>query len=250
LIKLVLALVTVLLIGPATTPITASATGAASPFPGCSSLLASHSQKRDGSFDIAPSPAIPQGMRVRCLNAGSIFKMYLLLPFSGNGSNFSQYTAGGASPGTSVVTRYSAIQIDPVPIQLYPLTFRANIADETFSSSTGQLCHSSFAVPCADSDLVTSMPYGVAFDCVAPYSATGIANLDLRGTPFAVVDTFVTRSFPGPSGSTTFVTPQLVNLTGGGYCGWNAPADIYDPVNANPLGDANHGWDLQLTLAI
>jgi hypothetical protein len=172
---------------------------------------------------------------------------YLVLPNTGGSSNFSQYTSGGASPGTTVVTHYTALRIDPNPVQQVPLTYRINIADQTFSTSTGQLCHSSSASPCPSGQAVTSMPYGVAMDCAGSGSASGSANLDLRGTPFAIVNTFSTQG-SNPGGSPTFSGPQVANVTGGGYCGWNASASTYNPYNKNPLSDSNAGWDLQLAL--
>jgi hypothetical protein len=59
------------------------------------------------------------------------------------------------------------------------------------------------------------------------------------------VNTFVSRTFPpGLGGGATFVTPQLVDVTGGGFCGWTAPADLFNPSNTNA------GWDLQLRLLL
>jgi hypothetical protein len=188
-------------------------------------------------------------VQLRCAAAfGDLFRLYLTLPHSGAGSNFAQYTAGGASHGTTVVTTYSAIRIDPIPVRVRPLTFLANIADQTFATSTGLVCHSTTA-PCAPSHQVTSMPYGVAADCAGPGGATGRANIDLRGTPFSVVNTFSIQGFE-PGGTTAFSSSQVVNLTGGGFCGWNAPAPISNPFNTSPLQDARGGWDLMLTLPV
>lgn len=100
------------------------------------------------------------------------------------------------------------------------------IGDQTFSTSTGEIEHGA----------ITSMPYGTAMDCVAPLSMSGRANIDLRGTPFAVpgepfvaegnwVNWSVTKSFDG----------QVVDLTGGGYCGDLRPVfgkwEWSDPIN-------------------
>jgi hypothetical protein len=79
-----------------------------------------------------------------------------------------------------------------------------------------------------------------------PGSSSGVANLDLTGTVFEAVNTFSLQTFED-TGSTTS-TPQVVNLTGGGFCGWNAPAATFDPHDTTPLQDANDGYDLQLRL--
>jgi hypothetical protein len=154
---------------------------------------------------------------------------YLTLLQTGPSSNFAQYTAGGASPGTDVVTNYTRTRLDPA-------TLLVDISDQTFASSTGSLLHSE-TVP------VTSMPYGVAMDCEGAGSSTGRANVDLRGLPFKVTDTWVVGGFEA-SGTTNLTSNnQVVSVTGGGFCGWNAPALIYNPFNTNG------GFDLQLASA-
>lgn len=66
------------------------------------------------------------------------------------------------------------------------------------------------------------MPYATAVGCKSG-SANGTANIDLIGTPFAVDDPFALRGFR-PVGSTTFSSnDQVVNATGGGFCGSNGP---------------------------
>jgi hypothetical protein len=118
-------------------------------------------------------------------------------------------------------------------VRLDPVTLLVNIADQTFATSTGSLNH-------PGGTLVTSMPYGVAFACIAPGDAAGLANIDLTGTPFAVVNTFSVQG-AAPAGSTTVSNDdRVVNLTGGGFCGWNAPASLFNPFNTNA------GFNLQL----
>src|SRR5205823_3902517 len=136
-----------------------------------------------------------------------------------------QYTAGGPSWGTNVRTNYTKVRLDPA-------TLKVNISDQTFATSSGSLYHTG-------GELVTSMPYAVAMDCTYDVP-TGLANVDLTGTPLAVSNTFILGGYL-PQGSTSVSTNnQTVNLTGGGYCGWNAPAPEYNPFNARG------GFDLQL----
>jgi hypothetical protein len=209
----------------------------------CAQVKAQHPAAADGEFTIQLAGLLGALIPVYCADLAGSPAEYLSLPRTGSGVNFAQYTAGGASPGTNVVTQYRKLRFDPVPVSLIPLRFRVNIADQRFATSTGQLCHSSSASPCPAGQLVTSMPYGVAFDCLGAGSTAGVANLDLTGTLFGVVDTFVSRTFPpGPGGGATFVNPQVVNVTGGGFCGWTAPADLFNPSNTNA------GWDLRLNL--
>jgi hypothetical protein len=127
--------------------------------------------------------------------------------------NFSQYTAGGASPGTSVRTAYSRVRFDPITMQV-------DIGDQTFATSTGSLSHSG-------SDPVTSMPFGVAVSCSS--SPSGVGNINLAGTAFSVADTFCSTL----GGATISGDAKNVDLTGGGFCGWTAPSPCpYNPFNA------------------
>jgi hypothetical protein len=131
-------------------------------------------------------------------------------------TNYSQYTAGGAVSGQSVRTSYAKVRLDPVTLQV-------SVADQTFAQSSGALNHGGTPV--------TSMPYGVAMSC--DRRASGVASLDLSGTPFAVApNEFALGS--SSVGSTTYgVERSKVYLTGGGYCGWNSWAPAFNPFNQN-----------------
>lgn len=85
-------------------------------------------------------------------------------------------------------------------------------------------------------------PYGVAESCESSGQA-GKTNIDLSETPFVIKQEFTLRG-AGPTGDTK-VGPnkQTVDLTGGGYCGSNGPADWrYFSPRAQPQ------WVMQLEL--
>jgi hypothetical protein len=149
---------------------------------------------------------------------------YLPLAMVLGDHNMSQYTAGGASPGTSVRTSYLRLRIDPK-------TLAIDIGDQRFAVSSGGLQHSF-------GDLVSSMPFGVAMSCGTD---AGVANIDLRGTEFTINDTFATVGTGGQGAATMDAGLQVVDMTGSGFCGWtsmtNAP---FNPFNAP------HAWALQL----
>lgn len=131
--------------------------------------------------------------------------------------NFSSYTAGGSSPGTTVKTSYIRLRIDPA-------TLVVQIGDQRFATSSGSLSHSG-AGP------VTSMPYGVAMSCSG---TSGRANLDLRGTGFAIDDTFAAGGSYFDVLINTSIDPdkQFVDLRGGGLCGWNGVTGApFNPFN-------------------
>ena len=77
------------------------------------------------------------------------------------------------------------------------------------------------------------MPYATAMGCDGTANAT--ANINLQGTPFAVDDTFVTDD-PESGGATFSELDQVVDLTGGDFCGWTQPAGgDFNPFNPDSL---------------
>lgn len=128
-------------------------------------------------------------------------------------TNYAQYSR---NPGADVRTSYARIRLDPG-------TLAVDIDDKTFSQSMGALPHGS--------ETVTSMPYGVAMDCEGPGSQTGLASIDLTGTPFVVSDSFETGG--AATGGSLSTNGRRYELTGGGNCGWQAPAPApYNPFNS------------------
>jgi len=191
----------------------------------CLDIRTATPQAGDGAYvlHIGHDPAKP--WTAHCHNMATSPAEYLSLPHVGPSENFSQYTAGGAVSGTDVRTRYGKIRIDPA-------TLLVDISDQTFTTSTGQLTHGGEAV--------TSMPFGVAMSCDA--SASGVGNVDLRGTPFAVATAEFLQGGTSSSGSATYSSnDRVVSLTGGGYCGWTCAS----PATFNPFNDAG---DFQLSL--
>jgi hypothetical protein len=62
--------------------------------------------------------------------------------------------------------------------------------------------------------------------------APGGANIDLTGTPFEVApDQFVAKGYL-PNGTIQYSSGnQVVNVTGGGNCGWTGPLAADNPFN-------------------
>ena len=123
-------------------------------------------------------------------------------------------------------------------LRINPASLTVDIGDLTFASSTGSLMHSG-------SVKVTSMPYGVAMSCTAPQAANGTGNIDLRYTPFQVNNAFTVGGSNAKGSAAVTQDKQLVNLAGGGYCGWIAPAaGLFNPFNPKP-----GMYDLKLSCA-
>jgi hypothetical protein len=147
---------------------------------------------------------------------------------NGPGLNYGQYAAGGAAVGTTVTTSFTKLRLDPASLTV-------DLADLLFAESTGSLLH-----PDGGGDItVTSMQYATAMGCDG--TANGSANVDLQGTPFAVDDTFVTDD-PGVGGATFSAQDQVVDITGGGFCGWTQPA----PSDFNPFNPSIPQFRLDL----
>jgi hypothetical protein len=195
------------------TPATASAC-----VESCSAIRASHPAATDGYYELVVTD---MKFQVYCYDMAGTPREYIDVP-TGEGINFSQYSAGGASPGSDVRTSYARVRLDPA-------TLKVDIGDRTFASSTGALCHS--AQSCSP-NFVTYLEYATAMDCVTPGSSTGLANVDLTGTPFAIENTFVLGGYI--PGGTSSLSPdgKVANLTGGGYCGWMSAGPGYHPVGS------------------
>ena len=192
----------------------------------CAEILDVNPSAGDGLYTLYVGHDLAKPWTAHCFNMPWAPAEYLKLHNVGSSANFSQYTAGGPSPGTSVRTSYTKIRVDPV-------TLLVDISDQVFSTSVGQLTHGS--------DQVTSMPFGVAMSCDA--GPSGVANIDLTGTPFAVAPNEFLQGGTAGSGSATYSSGgRVVNLTGGGFCGWTCAS----PATFNPYNEAG---DFQLALA-
>jgi hypothetical protein len=143
-------------------------------------------------------------------------KEFLTLVRTGNEVNFAQYTASIVAGGTDVRTLYTRLRLDPTSLEV-------DTGDQTFSSTSGHITQGG--------KVIKSMPYGVAAGC-GNVLDRGEAQIDLRGTPFKVTDTFVPRG-ARPNGAATFShDDQVVDIWGVGRCGWVAPLKTaYSPVN-------------------
>jgi hypothetical protein len=181
----------------------------------CQDVKAANPQAPDGFATLYVGGDASMPWTAWCQNMAGTPSEYLALARTGADANFAQYTAGGYSSGTTARTTYTRLRIDPT-------TLRVSTADQTFSTSVGAVNHGSTRV--------TAMPYGVAMMC----SNTGLApaNLDLRGTPFAVAPgQFAVGGSSARGGAVYSASNQVVSLLGGGTCGWDAPAGSFNPFN-------------------
>jgi hypothetical protein len=186
-------------------------------FGNCQDIKTAIPGAKDGNYILYDNNTL---FTVYCYDMASTPSEYISLGETGQNQNYSQYTAGGASPGTNVRTTFTRLRIDPA-------TMTVDIGDLTFASSTGSTSNGA--------TIITSMPYGVAMSCTAPQAADGTGNIDLENTPFQVDNTFTVGGYLPAGSATVSADNQVVNLTGGGYCGWITPSPyIYNPYNPQP----------------
>ena len=180
----------------------------------------------DGTYTLYVAGNRTKPWSAFCFGMGSQTPVEYLTLVTGPDTNFSQYTAGGYSPGTNVRTVYTKVRIDPV-------TLLVDISDQTFSTSEGSLDGPEHVQ-------VTSMPFGSAMDCISDTAATGVGNVDLRETPFQFGLHAFSEGGLNKNSNVVFSNEnQVANLNGGGECGWESP-NTYSPINHTG------GFDLKL----
>ena len=191
----------------------------------CAEVRSCDSSAGNGPYTLYVGNDVTKPWKARCMNMGGTPKSYLPLERVASSENFSQYTAASWQGTTNVRSNYTKLRIDPS-------TLVVDTSDQNYATSTGSLNHDS-------STTVTSMPFGVAMSCDS--TASGLANVDLRGLPFAVAAgefTAITPNLGGylPSGSATYSNNnRTVSVTGGGGCGWNqpSPGTLWNPFNGS-----------------
>ena len=153
-----------------------------------------------------PAPALHRGEVAKpwlayCVDIQSSPKEYLTLPQADQ--SFSRYSAGGASPGTEVETKFDKVRIDPI-------TLKIDIADLTFAVSTGSLVDPS-------GKTITSLPFGVGLmTCGGGYST---AQVNVTGTPFVLENKFAVSGDAGAHGNADpWSTNKVVEMWTDGDC--------------------------------
>ena len=152
---------------------------------------------------------------------------YIVLQNSNNvSSNIIPSSKPWGQSDSNVITRWSKIAFNPS-------TLLVNTGDFTYASSTGYCSHYH----------INQVPFGSCFDCAAPNSQSGYATIDLTGTNLAVDDNFA-YSGAAPAGTISVSNGgQIVNLTGGGACGWASPVSTHGEGQS-----VQGGWYLKLKL--
>lgn len=99
-------------------------------------------------------------------------------------------------------------------IRFNPKTMMVHNGDFTFAKTTGKITHHSDQI---------GVPFGTCFGCEGPGVNDGKGIINLKGTKFFIDSEFI---HDGCSSNGTWKfkeNNQIVELTGGGYCGWTCP---------------------------
>lgn len=131
-------------------------------------------------------------------NGGSIFvyneKTYIRLI----NNNYSGYKSRVQNKSLLTIWKAVQINIDTMIINTTDYTFSYNNSDDSLRSS-----------------------FGSAFGCSG--HADGHAIIDLRGTPFSVDTDWIIGGWRSKGFSSKSFYDQVVEIYGGGSCGWNVP---------------------------
>lgn len=192
----------------------------------CADIRTAAPVAADGNYIIAPQGA---GFEVHCADMATAPKSYLTLARTAEGQNYSQ-----SFRGVNYRTRFTRVRLNPASV-------RVDVGDTRFASTN-------FGA------VAQRLSYGHATDCSNYFTRNGSANIDLTGTAFKVLGNIHLSGFAaagtvnglyksgyGSPAGTWFVDAQVVNTTGGGYCGGVSPITNMD------LGfNSNGGEALQL----
>jgi hypothetical protein len=190
----------------------------------CAAIKEALPEAGDGSYTLYIGGDMARPWTAYCHDMNGSPREYLTLPRQGGGANVSRYTIVNPYEGFmgERSMRYQRIRIKPE-------TLRVDIGDTTFTTAAGTATF--------HGGNVHSVDYGVAMTCI--YGTTS-ATIDLRDTPFdAQAGQWCTGGYM-PSGKTDTPAVQVYVNSGGGDCGWRAPATGScpdGPFNNNGGGD-------------
>jgi len=193
----------------------------------CQQLWAEDELAADGDHTLFVDNDPTKGYSAHCADMAVGPRTYLNLANIDNaggqthatGQNFSHYGAGQDLPLLTIW--YSRVSFNPVLLVV-------DTSDRRFTTTLG--------TPATNGNNANEFPtYASCGSCVSHDTAAGTANVDLRGTPFAVAteETWVPGGFANAGTANFPADPdpanpphddrKVVNITGGGFCGYNSP---------------------------
>lgn len=175
----------------------------------CADIKAANPTAEDGDYTIYPAGNAAQPLPIYCHNLADTPLEYLSLPTSDETANYALTRADDSNYlGRDVLTIYQKIRLDPA-------TLIVDLTDTTFATSTGSI----------NDGQIHNTPYGTAAGCRGSL-ALGAANINLTGTPLTIApDQPFALQGDSPVGQPIDIQAngQIINLVGGGRCGYLAP---------------------------
>lgn len=183
------------------------------PYRSCAEIRQARPDAADGYYTLYVGGDSGKPFDVYCLGMAQSPAEYLPLPNSGEGSssNYVLFKAGGATQGTDQYEYFHLIRINP-------FTLEVDRSDHTFSIMVGRY---EFKPAYEDNHDWRRMNYSEVRSCIKTRDESSRANVDLRGTPFAVDPSAVMAPNGYRPAGGAFFSPdrKVVELRGGGYCG-------------------------------
>ena len=178
----------------------------------CAEIRAARPDAGDDFYLLYFQGDVNKPFNVYCRGMASAPAEYLPLAHYGVGgrSNYNLFKVGGATEGQDQYEYFAGIRLDP-------FTLEVDAADFSYAEKVG---YHSFR-PGYEGNRVRRSNFGEARSCVARDDRSGRANVDLRGTPFALDATTVAKLGGWESAGFAWFSPdrRVAELEGGGFCG-------------------------------
>ncbi len=179
----------------------------------CAEIRAARPDAGDGFYTLYLGGNINRPYSIYCHTMAGSPAEYLSLVNTGEGgaSNYSMLKVGGATEGEDQYEYFFGIRLNP-------FTLEVDRADYTFTTMVGRF---QFKPAYEDTHDWRRTQYGEARSCIKARDESSRANVDLRGTPFAVHPSVVDVPLGFLPAGRTFFSPdrKVVDLQGGGFCG-------------------------------
>eukprot|EP01100_Stratorugosa_tubuloviscum_P012619 TRINITY_DN6033_c2_g1_i1.p1 TRINITY_DN6033_c2_g1~~TRINITY_DN6033_c2_g1_i1.p1 ORF type:complete len:445 (+),score=165.20 TRINITY_DN6033_c2_g1_i1:42-1376(+) len=155
--------------------------------------------------------------------------------------NFSNFAIGGCARAyqSARSANVQNLQTNFEKLRFNPIELVVKTDDYTFSKTNGNKIHQTWGNGDV-SHVFQQVPYATARDCYGYSSKKGSANIDLRGTIFAVSSNFTAKGCGAAGDIELSENNQVAILRGGGFCGGFYPES--DTAGQEPGG----GWVLDL----
>jgi hypothetical protein len=205
--------------------------------PSCEAIRLAHHGLHDGDYTIQSGTRSYTVYCVEMLEGPA--REYLTLLATGPGKNFASWAGEYQQPldARLLTTTYTRVRINP-------LSLKVATTDVSFAMSTAPVF--------GPGQMLYSYNFASAGDCLSDGSQQGKANVDLTGTPFRITDSFRVDGW-NPAGTvngvsvgwggTLYVQSQVLNTTGGGFCGGTTPMQP-DSLQLEFMPSLTHGNSL------